>query len=236
MKKLLIAASLAAVSSTTIAAGAFDGPYVQIGGGISNASNKYDLSLTDYLGPGTINFINADLSKSNIMGQILAGYSYAFGNKFNIAGNIYYDLGDDKSGSFSLFGNEITLETKLKNVWGIGFEPGYYITDTTLGYAKLGYQRGDIKARGAESDFGCCLFGEGYADVSANGVSAFTYGFGIKQLITSNLYLGAEVSRAEYGSHNLTGTYNGSNAIPDFVSTKSDVSKTSGLVTIGYKF
>ena len=207
MKKLLIAASLVVASSGALAAGAFDGPYVQLGAGISNTSNDYDISASGF------SILNPKLANNAFMGQVLAGYSKGIGNKFNMAGNIYYDLGNDDAGSTSIVNSNVTLKTKLKNVWGVTFEPGYYFTDTTLGYVKIGYQRGNI--------------------------GALTLGVGMKQLITSNIYLGLEISNTQYGSENLRGTYNdgsGSQPIPSEIVSKSDIEKTTGIVTIGYKF
>ena len=172
--------------------------------------------------------MTASLSKASAVGQILAGYSYNFTDKFNIAANIYYNFGNDKAGSISALG--ATLDNKLKNVWGISFEPGYYITENTLGYLKLGYQRGDVSMNANA--------GGSSASAESAGVSALTYGFGVKQLLTSNLYVGAEVSRADYSSENLSGTYVGSpgGAIPSVYQPKSEASQTLGLVTLGYKF
>jgi len=226
MKKLLIAASLVVASSGALAAGAFDGPYVQLGAGISNTSNDYDISV-----PG-LSILNPKLANNAFMGQVLAGYSKGIGSKFNMAGNIYYDLGNDDAGSTSIVNSNVTLKTKLKNVWGVTFEPGYYFTDTTLGYVKIGYQRGDISAHGEVTEIGS-------ADVSSGNIGALTLGVGMKQLITSNIYLGLEISNTQYGSENLTGTYNdgsGSQPIPSEIVSKSDIEKTTGIVTIGYKF
>ena len=228
MKKLLIAASLAGLSSSVFAGSAFDGPYLQLGAGISNTTNDYNISYEGF------SILNPKLANNAFMGQVLAGYSKGFGSKFNVAGNIYYDLGNEDAGSTSILEWSVTLQTKLKNVWGVTFEPGYYFTDTTLGYVKIGYQRGDISAHGA------ILGGDlGYADVSSGSVGALTLGVGMKQLITSNIYLGLEISNTQYGSENLQGTYNdntGSHAIPSEYISKSDIEKTSGIVTIGYKF
>ena len=115
MKKLLIAVSLAVASTNAFAAGAFDGPYVQLGAGISNTSNDYDISV-----PG-FSILNPKLANNAFMGQVLAGYSHGFGSKFNMAGNIYYDFGNDDAGSTSIFDGNVTLKTKLKNVWGVTF-------------------------------------------------------------------------------------------------------------------
>ena len=222
MNKILTASIASLFISTAASAGSFDGPYVQLGVGVANNSTKIS---ENYPAPNTV---TADLSKASAVGQILAGYSYSIADKFNLGANIYYNVGNDKSGSMSVLG--ATLDNKLKNVWGISFEPGYYITDNTLGYLKVGYQRGDVSMNihsGADS-----------ANAESTGVSAVTYGFGVKQLLTSNLYIGAEVSRADYSRENLSGTYVGSpgGAIPSVYQPKSEASQTLGLVTLGYKF
>ena len=221
MKKILAVSVASLFISTFANAGSFDGPYVQLGAGVANNSTQVS---ENYPVPG---FYTADLSKTTAAGQILAGYSYNFTDKFNLAANIYYNFGNDKSGSISIAGE--TLDTKLKNVWGISFEPGYYFTENTLGYAKLGYQRGDVSMSAGPL---------GVANAESTGVSAFMYGFGIKQLLTSNIYIGAEVSRADYSNESLPGTYVGhpGGAIPAQYQPKSEASQTLGLVTLGYKF
>lgn len=222
MNKILTVSIASLFISTAASAGSFDGPYVQIGAGVANNSTQVS---ENYPAPG---YVTADLSKTTAVGQILAGYSYNFTDKFNLAANIYYNFGNDKSGSMSIMG--ATLDNKLKNVWGISFEPGYYLTENTLGYLKVGYQRGDVSMNinaGGDS-----------ASAESTGVSAFMYGFGVKQLLTSNLYIGAEVSRADYSSESLHGTYVGypGGAIPAEYQPKSEASQTLGLVTLGYKF
>jgi opacity protein-like surface antigen len=221
MKKIILATLLVASSSSVLAAGAFDGPYIQLGAGMVNNSNKVS---STYDAP-----ISADLSKDGAIGQVLAGYSYNVSDKFNIAANIFYNFGDDKSGSLNL--TPYSVNTKLKNVWGVAFEPGYYFTDKTLGYVKLGYQRGDVK-------LDVNAVGNNVANTEASEVDAFLYGFGIKQLVTSNVYVGAELSRADYSKESLSGTYVGSpgGAIPTEYQPKGEASQTLGLVTLGYKF
>ena len=229
MNKIL-AVSIASLFLSTVAnAASFDGPYVQIGVGMVNNATKASIADNN-----VTSSLSADLSKDGAIGQILGGYSHGFDNKFNLAANIFYNFGEDKSGGLSLLGNTATLDAKLKNVWGISFEPGYYFSENTLGYIKLGYQRGDVQLNGALP-----LNGDS-ASTQSKGVGAFLYGFGIKQLLTSNLYIGAEVSRADYSNESLSGTYynnpQGTFPIPSTVSIKSEATQTLGLVTLGYKF
>jgi len=232
MKKILFAALLTASTlNNSYAAGAFDGPYIQLGAGMVNNSTQIDAGA--YVA-NTLGAVSGDLSKEGAAGQVLAGYSYNVSDKFNLAANVFYNFGDDKSGTVNIgvLESSLTANAKLKNVWGVSFEPGIYFTEQTLGYVKLGYQRGDVKLNVSTSGV------SNLVDVESSNADAFLYGFGIKQLVTSNIYIGAEVSRAEYSKESLSGTYVGSpgGAIPSQFRPSGEASQTQGLVTLGYKF
>lgn len=245
MKKIILAALLVASATNVSADGAFDGPYVQLGVGMVNNTAKADLGLAANsiggLPLNDVSLISSDLSNDGAMGQILVGYSRNVSGKFNIAANAFYNFGTDKSGTLSFVGGAVSLDAKLKNVWGISIEPGYYFSDNTLGYVKLGYQQGDVKLQGnldlslipaLSSDF------TGYANTKSKG-SAFLYGFGIKHLLTPNVYIGADFTRADYSNEKLSGTYGSGDfeaTIPSALSINSKATQTSGLVTLGYKF
>jgi len=244
MKKIILAAVLVASATNVLADGAFDGPYVQLGVGMVNNAAKADLGLAANsiggLPLNDVSLISSDLSNDGAMGQILVGYSRNVSGKFNLAANAFYNFGNNKSGTLSVVEGIARLDAKLKNVWGISIEPGFYFSDNTLCYVKLGYQEGDVKLNGNLDTSNIDLLPDftGYANTKSKG-GAFLYGFGIKHLLTPNIYIGADVTRADYSNERLSGTYGsgGSEApIPSELLINSKATQTSGLVTLGFKF
>ena len=77
--KIGLAAVLVALTGQAVA-GAFDGPYVQLG--IGGASTQTESNYNE-LGLG-----NRNSNEGAFLGQILGGYSKAF-DRFNLAGNAY---------------------------------------------------------------------------------------------------------------------------------------------------
>lgn len=188
-KSLIITAVLSTFGTAAFAAGAFDGPYVALSVGGANKSVEIE-------GKG----INHSIGKTKLVGQISGGYSYAINSIFNIAANTFFQFGGQNS--VTVDGNA----TKMKNIWGLAVEPGAYIGDKTLAYAKVGYARATL-AR----------------DYGSNKSNGFLYGVGVKHLITPNVYAGLEVQQIRFRSETLGGV----TARP---------AQFSGLVTIGYKF
>lgn len=191
MKKILLAASIAAAFSTSaFAEGAFDGAYVGLSAGFLNNSAKVSASgsSTNYGTTGKFG------------GQILAGYSYGFDKTFNVATNVFYGLGSNNIDTTN------KSSVNLKKVWGLSVEPGIYLADKTLAYVKLGVARANLKS--------------GSSSANTNG---FLYGVGLKHMVTSNVYVGAEFQKVDFRSRSFAG-----------MSINPD--QTYSGVTVGYKF
>ena len=185
-----------AISTSAFAGAAFDGINAQLGVGFSSLGADF-------------NVIKA--SDQGIAGNISFGYSHAF-NKFNLAGNIFYDFGNQKAGDLNVFGSN---RFKTNNIWGISIEPGYYFTDSTLFYTKLGYARADSK-----------LTRVGYGELEFGNSNGFLYGLGAKQLIKNNMYLGLEAYQIDFSRE--------SDTLGLGVTNKPTV--TYGGLTLGYEF
>lgn len=192
--------------------GAFDGPYLQIGLGCAINSNVYkDTDINEW-----------DFSKDRAAGELLAGYSKSFG-AFNLAANIHYNLGSVNSGNYIVDGVQ-TWKTKLKNVWGMTLEPGYYLTNTSLAFLKLGWERADT----SYTDVGI-YSNVPYSNAGSRGTDGISYGFGLKQLMTGHIYVGVEVTRSEFSKKTFDeGTL--------FLPFTLKPTQTLGLLTIGYQF
>jgi opacity protein-like surface antigen len=141
-----------------------------------------------------------DLGRSGKFGsQIFAGYSHSFGNTLNLAANVFYGLGSNKISD----ANSMTV----KKVRGLSVEPGVYLGDKTLAYAKLGVAKAQLKA---------------FKSDSAN-INGFLYGFGLKHMVTSNVFVGAEFQKIDFRKRS-------------FDTTTVDPVQTYSGVTVGYKF
>ena len=193
MKKTLLAASIVAAFSASAFA---ENAFNGAYAGLSTGIVNNSANVRDSLSNS-----NYDFGKSGKFGgQIFAGYSHSYGKTFNLAGNVFYGLGS----------NNITAADSsiaLKKVWGFSIEPGVYLADKTLAYVKLGVAKAGLKVSGANS----------------SNTRGFLYGFGLKHMVTSNVYVGAEFQKIDFRKRSF-----------DEVSIKP-VQTYSG-VTVGYKF
>lgn len=220
LKKILPAAVMA-FAAATASAGGFDGPFVQLG--IGGSSTKTTLN-----GGGG----NASSTQGSFNGLAAAGWSQSIGpSGFNLAANLFYVIGNQKAGNwngtdsgtnYNIVGN---YNNKLQNTFGISVEPGWNFTDTTLGYVKLAWVNSKSKFSGTESctGSGCVNVDYGSGSTSKN-INGFGYGLGIKQLITKNVFVGADLMGVTYGSASLG----------DGDSLKA--SQFMGFASVGYKF
>jgi len=139
-----------------------------------------------------------------------AAYSYAVSDVFLLSVGGTYNLGDVDAGTYTSNGSTITFS--LQNGMSLYAEPGFMLNDKNLGYAKVSYNRASAKGQtGAISST---------QDITGNG-----FGFGIRTLLSKNLFLQVEVDRIQFGSARFSG------ATEDFKS-----SATMGSLGIGYKF
>jgi hypothetical protein len=197
--------SLLIISPSVFAEAAFDGVNAQLGIGFANLGSENNW-------PG---YGNYKYGEKGTLGNISLGYSQKIENQFNIAANIFYAFGSDKSGGRPDDHNTIY---KTNDIWGIVFEPGYYFSDSSLGFLKLGYARASsefIDSR-SRSDYG-----------SSDG---FLYGLGFKQNIQDHLYIGAETYQIDFSrSDGIYNSYYTSN-------TSNKPSITYGGISLGYNF
>jgi len=152
-------------------------------------------------------------------------------DRFNISANIFYNIGDQDSGSYSATGAYSgnvnitgTQSFTMKNTWGVSIEPGGYITDKTLGYLKLSYYNSQlnynatINARNTSTGAT-----ESASDSSSGSMNGIGYGIGVKQMFTDNIYGLVEYQYVQYDKWSET-----------LVSYKPN--QNYGWIGIGYKF
>lgn len=229
MKKLIVATAISAISCSVLAAGAFDGPFVQlgIGGAATESSNSYATKgvYNTVLG----NVPSGSTNSGSFLGQILGGYSQSV-DQFNLAANIFYMIGNQDAGSQTYNTSYLTVpvsvsnSVKLENTWGISLEPGYYVTDKTLGYLKFSWFNSTLKSSPSVSALGVTDSGSYSSNVNGAG-----FGIGGKQMFTNNLYGFLEYQYVTYGSTSFNTSDGG-------VSISAKPSQNYGMVGIGYKF
>lgn len=238
MKNTIAAIALAGLS-TAVCAGGFDGFNVDLGIGGAGTSTKVSGSdQFDVAGGPTF---NGTTNSGSFNGMATLGYSQEIADSgFNLAANLFYVIGNQKSGALNNGGNftdtngdSLTLNqnvqnVSMKNTWGISVEPGWNFGKTTLGYAKLAWVNSNLNS--TATVYGYNNTTSQTADVNGSqsfnkNVNGFGYGIGAKQLITDNLYLKAEVMGVSYGSASFgDGAYS------------NKPTQVMGFASIGYKF
>lgn len=228
MKKMLIAGLLTAAASGAMADGAFDGVNAQIGMGFTSLGTEYTSNYENFTQPELYNnSTNVKGSQTGMLGNIALGYSYGFNKQFNLGANVFYNFGSDNAGSISVSdnytGDSGTIQAKLKNIWGISVEPGYYFSDKALGFVKLGWAMG--------STSGSWNGGGDSGTINGGTANGFLYGLGFKHLITENVYLGIDAYQISFSS---TSTSSSDQYGTDTSTFKPNM--TYGGINVGYKF
>lgn len=234
MKLKVIFGSLLVAAANQAMAGAFDGPYVQIGlgGASTETQTSYPSVLSNLPGFNT----GANSSGGSFLGQILGGYSQSF-DMFNIAANVFYNIGNQNSGSnnYNLTGSNGYLSAnqsfKLKNTWGVSLEPGVYVADKTLGYLKLSYFNSQLNYDASSSVHinSPAYSGSGSTNGSSS-MNGIGYGIGAKQMFTDNIYGFVEYQYVQYDKWNDSGLFGSG------YSTSYKPNQNYGWVGVGYKF
>lgn len=113
-------------------------------------------------------------------------------------------------------------QDKLKNQFSISLVPGYAFTETTMGYARVGWINATAETQTTTETY----------STSVNGV---LLGLGAKHLFTDNIFGFAEATYANYSSANAT-------AVGDVMGTSRTIgvdltpSSYSFLVGVGVRF
>lgn len=186
MKKFLILVGLIASTSAFAQADKFSGFSVGLNSGFESGK----MTVDDGTDKSTAGATNTPI-------EIIASYTMSLSSDATIGLGFAYDLYTPKFVNSSEFGGEnATADVKLSNHYSVFIEPGIALSETTLGYLKLAYHSGTAKGSNLSK--------------TVNGAG---YGFGVKHLINSNLYLNIEIQQVNYSkitvsSTNITGTQN----------------------------
>ena len=203
MKKLIIVAAIATsfVAPQAFAqAKNFEG--LSVGGNLNLISTTTEAPVGVY----RINGIGQEATNAALQ----AAYSFAASDVFLLSVGGTYNLGGVDAGTVTSNGSTSTLS--WQNGMSLYVEPGFMLNDKNLGYAKVSYNRASAKVQEGATSI--------TQDITGNG-----FGFGIRTLLSKNLFLQVEVDRIQFGSARFAGE------TKDFKS-----SATMGSLGIGYKF
>ena len=164
-----------------------------------------------------------DLGENDIEYGLDLGYSIPIDNNFLIGFGITHALNDTDAGKF--LG---VLKFKAKDHQSIYIQPTYAFNNNFAGFVKLSHHRtkgtvsltDDVVLSGADEN----TIG---ADTSSEKFKGTGYGFGLKGMVSQNIYLQAEVNYIDYKSI-------GGGSVDDVVNFKPET--VSGIISIGYKF
>ena len=203
MKKLIIAAAIAtsfAAPQVFAQAKNFEG--LSVGGNLNLISTTTAVPFSGF----SLDGIGQEATNASLQ----VAYSFAASDVFLLSVGGTYNLGGVDAGTVTSNGSTSTLS--WQNGMSLYVEPGFMLSEKNLGYAKVSYNRGSAKGQTGATSI--------TQDITGNG-----FGFGIRTLLSKNLFLQVEVDRIQFGSARFAGE------TKDFKS-----SATMGSLGIGYKF
>lgn len=203
----LIVIMLFLFSNSVFAGDEHDGFFTQIGAGLSDAAFKFTTGAYD---SGGTHFPESTVKSSDktAVANFALGYSKSFSNNLNLGITGFYMTGNQSSELFDSF-----LKIKIKNITGFSIDPGYWLDQKTLVYIKLGYARSSIELSALGSD-----------QTLRNNSEGSFYGIGAKRMISSKIFVNAEVSKFSLQPINFGST--------DFMKPDS----IFAIVNVGYLF
>jgi opacity protein-like surface antigen len=170
---------------------------------------------------GTDSVHITDLGGNDIEYGLDLNYSIPIDNNFLIGFGITHALNDTDAGNF--FG---VLDFKAKDHQSIYIQPTYAFNNNFAGFVKLSHHR--TKGEGKNSEIldlsQTFDIDEGTFTAKYKGTG---YGFGLKGIVSQNIYLQAEVNYIDYNSKGGGSEENLVSFAPETV---------SGMISIGYKF
>jgi hypothetical protein len=204
-KIALLGALMISLTNFAFAGGAaaenyFDGVYGQVEVGMGSITNQFSVSNGG-------NTVGLPFGYTAPMYALTLGYSQQIldlegVHDINFAANISYNGTNGNSGSLTITGfnggtDYLTMNTK--NIWNLSFEPGYYLAEQAIVYAKLGYaqaQTSITSTYGYTANFGT--------------QSGPLFGFGFKHALDafdSNMFWGLEAYQVNLKSKSMADQY-----------------------------
>jgi outer membrane immunogenic protein len=190
MKPVVLLATLSSAlvaSTSALAAGEFEGPWVGVGMGFRGTN-------TELSGPG---FDIDGIGKTSVYGTILGGYAWktnlAGVGDFTVGPYAQYMIGNVTSNTAEVGG--INTSVKWKNQFQIGLQPGYFLTKQSVVYLKAGYSHVTVELNGANAQ------GQFSND---QGFSGPGIGLGLKTQFDSNWLIFVDAQQVYFKSKNFS--------------------------------
>lgn len=179
---IVIAMTMIIGVASAVHAGSFDGPFLELGSGFSSLGSKTRLDGKSFS-------LSDSQSQMNGLGKVAGGFSYELGSSFNLAAQVFYNFGQNHAGYTTYDhadGGQTVLQNKVKNIWGISVQPGYYLTTKTLAFLNLGW------AQASTSLWENFPKGTSFQETKVGASNGFLYGLGFNHLLTDHIYVGME--------------------------------------------
>ena len=198
----------------SVSAWAVNGPYVGVGLGYADAIFNHDSTVsTEVTYMGTLSdssWTKTNDTASGFQGQFFAGYAYDI-NKFRLGGEVFFQGPKIRHSNIASDGDRDVYS--FDYAYGINFVPGYYITDTSLLYLKIGAVRGAFELYDNE-DYSVGanriidIFDKGYY---SNGLNL---GLGAEMYVTKNIGIKLEYLYTRYDEKKFSsGNYPGATTV-----------------------
>jgi hypothetical protein len=214
---LALLASVAATPAFSQAKN-FAGPSIAISG----AFNSGDVKVT--ADNGTDN-ASSNFGKSNIIPSVDLSYAIPVDNNFFLSLGATYDLSKSTVGQANalLSGETYTEKMTIKDHYSLYIQPSYAFNNSSSIFAKVAYNF----AKGSLTETGTDYTPESFT--ASKNIEGWGYVFGVRSLITNNIYVQAEAQIDEYDKETSTDSGNG-------FTYSFDPKVVSGKISVGYKF
>lgn len=152
-------------------------------GGFSAALNLNAVSVNTKLQAQDAMFDGVGQQSWN--GAVQAAYGFVSGASTVVSVGATYGLGKSKAGEFDLDGDGANLKTKSQ--LSVYVEPGFLLSNSTLVYGKLSYEK--AKAVGAAA-----------GEESSESIKGSGFGFGLRTMVDKTSFVQVEVRQISYRS------------------------------------
>lgn len=171
----------------------FAGFYIGAGLGPEGAQFDQKSHVVRLVANGPLNIVDKEqFSGTGIFGTLFAGYGWKH-DRFYLAGELNANLSSLK---YQLINDEYINQTfskttfTIKNSEGVSLLPGYFLSDNTLFYGRIGYINGRLKIKQSDPSI----------NSSTSNRNGIRYGLGIRHDITEQVTLMMDYSQINYDS------------------------------------
>ena len=209
--------------------GAFEGAFVSFG--VARTAThivKSNVTTVD----GYFDIDQPDANGHSLQPEIEAGYGFDLGHKFNTSINVYYRMGTATVQDTQATHFQDTVEQSLKNQFGLYIATGYYVTDSTLFFAKLGLTTAHQTYLRANPGVNLTPPLTEKIDLDQM-VAANSFGLGVKHKFSQNHFLVLDFTKDIYPNKQIGENVNLNNID---VNIRSQVDQETVSFRLGYMF